>query len=124
MNISRFRKKCRRNEVEIQQLAHDLLNQLSVINLCSFKLHVVMRELLGPAVTDNLQALDQSVEDAMRLAERLSQAIVASSSHTSTKARLVKSPIKAENILRLFAREQPAAITETRQSSPLKTNLR
>jgi hypothetical protein len=96
--------------IEIHQLAHDLFNQLSVINLCSFKFHVAVRDLVGPAATNDLQTLDRAVEDAILLAERLSQAIVESASHTELKTpRLVKSRPQANNILRLFAanRRQP-----------------
>jgi hypothetical protein len=85
-NISKVRKQCERKQVsaKIHQLAHDLFNQLSVINLCSFKLHVAVRDLVGPAASDNLQALDRSVEDAMRVAERLFH-IVESASHLDPK---------------------------------------
>jgi hypothetical protein len=90
--------------IEIHPLAHDLFNQLSVINLCSFKLHDAARDLVRPATTNNLQTLDRAVEDAMLLAERLSQAIVEPASHTEPKTpRLVKSPPQANNVLRLFA---------------------
>jgi hypothetical protein len=111
-SISRFRKKRQRKQVpaEIHQLAHDLFNQLSVINLCSFKLHVTVRDLVGSAATNDLQTLDRAVEDAILLAERLSQAIVESASHTELKTpRLVKSRPQANNVLRLFAanRRQP-----------------
>jgi hypothetical protein len=102
----RFRKKRQRKQVtaEIHQLAHDLFNQLSVINLCSFKLHVAVCDLVGPAATNNLQTLDRAVEDAMLLAERLSQAIVDSEAVIELKTpRLVKSRPQADNVLRLFA---------------------
>jgi hypothetical protein len=108
----RFRKKRQPKKVpaEIHQFAHDLFNQLSVINLCSFKLHGVVRDLVGPAITNDLQTLDRAVEDAMVLAERLSQAIAASASLTVLKTPPpVKSRPQANNVLRLFAanRRQP-----------------
>lgn len=102
----RFRKKPQSKQVpaEICQIAHDLFNQLSVINLCSFKLHGAVRDLVGPAITNDLQNLDRAVEDAMLLAERLSQAIADSASLTELNTpRLVKSRPQANNILRLFA---------------------
>jgi|RhiMetdeSRZDD1v2_1073273.scaffolds.fasta_scaffold503092_2 hypothetical protein len=111
-SASRFRKKSQRKRLpaEVHQLAHDLFNQLSVINLCSFKLHAVVRDTVGPAITNDLQTLDRAVEDAMLLAERLSQAIAESASLTETKTPgPAKSPGQVNNVLRLFAakRRQP-----------------
>jgi hypothetical protein len=108
----RFRKKPQRKQVPaaICQIAHDLFNQLSVINLCSFKLHGAGRDIVEPVITNDLQTLDRAVEDAMLLAERLSQAITESASLTELKTpRLVKSRPQANNVLRLFAanRRQP-----------------
>jgi hypothetical protein len=84
-NTPRFRKKhqCKRMPAEVHQFAHDLFNQLTVINLCSFNLHLAVRDIVGPAITNDLQTLDRVVEDAMRLAERSSQAIAASGSLTA-----------------------------------------
>jgi hypothetical protein len=105
---------------EVHQFAHDLFNQLTVINLCSFNLHLAVRDIVGPAITNDLQTLDRVVKDAMRLAERLSQAIVESPSHTEPKTpRLVKSPPRQQR-LTVICREQVVAITETPQSRAAK----
>jgi len=108
----RFRKKPQRKQMpaEIREIAHDLFNQLSAINLCSFKLHAGVRDIVGPAMTNDLQTLDRAVEDAMLLAERLSQAIVDSASLAELEIpRLVKSRPPTNNVLPLFAasRRQP-----------------
>jgi hypothetical protein len=104
-SISRVRKKRQRNPVPpgIHRLAHDLFNQLSVINLCYFQLHAAVRDLVGPATTNDLQTLGRAAEDAILLAERLSQAIAESASLTEPKTpQLIKSP-QVNNVLPLFA---------------------
>ncbi len=100
-----FRKKCAMKQVpaEIQQIAHNLFNQLSVINLCSFKLRGTVRNHVEPAITNDLQTLERAVEDATLLAERLSQAIGVLASNCEPKAPpLVKAPAQ-NNVLPLFA---------------------
>jgi hypothetical protein len=104
-SISRFRKKRQRKQVPaaIRQIAHDLLNQLSAINLCSFGLCAAARGIVGSTVTNDLQTLGRAVEDAMLLAERLPQMIVESEALIEPKApRPFKSPPQANNILWLF----------------------
>jgi len=101
-----FRKKCAIKQVpaEIQQIAHNLFNQLSVINLCSFKLRGAVPGHVGPAITNDLQTLERAVEDATLLAERLSQAIGAVVSNSEPKApRRLKAPSQNNNVLPLFA---------------------
>jgi hypothetical protein len=100
-----FRKKCAIKQVpaEIQQIAHNLFNQLSVINLCSFKLRGAVPSHVGPAMTNDLQTLERAVEDATLLAEQLSQAIEALASISEAKApRLVKASPQNNNVLPLF----------------------
>jgi hypothetical protein len=101
-STARFRKKCEIKQVpvEIQQIAHNLFNQLSVINLCSFKLCGAV----GPAMANDSQTLERAVEDATLLAEQLSQAIDALASISEPKApRLVKTSPQNSNVLPLFA---------------------
>ncbi|HEV8723065.1 MAG TPA: hypothetical protein VGW77_20820 [Candidatus Binatia bacterium] len=101
-----FRKKCEIKQVpaEIHQIAHNLFNQLSVINLCSFKLRGAVPDHVGPAVANDLQTLERAVEDATLLAEELSQAIAALAAISEAKApRLVKAPPQNNNVLPLFA---------------------
>ena len=101
-----FRTKCAIKQVpaEIQQIAHNLFNQLNVINLCSFKLRGAVPGHVGPAITNDLQTLERAVEDATLLAERLSQAMDALASISEAKApRLVKAPPQNNNVLPLFA---------------------
>jgi hypothetical protein len=101
-----FHKKCaiKQAPAEIQQIAHNLFNQLSVINLCSFKLRGAVPGHVEPAITNDLQTLERAVEDATLLAERLSQAIGVLESISDTKAqRLVKASPQNNNVLPLFA---------------------
>jgi hypothetical protein len=101
-----FCKKCEIKQVpaEIHQIAHNLFNQLSVINLCSFKLRGAVPGHVEPAITNDLQTLERAVEDATLLAEQLSQAIGALASNSEPKApRLVKVPSQNNNVLPLFA---------------------
>jgi len=101
-----FRKKRAIKQVpaEIHQIVHNLFNQLSVINLCSFKLRGAVPGHVGPAITNDLQTLERAVDDATLLAERLSQAIGALESISEPKApRLVKAPPQNNNVLPIFA---------------------
>jgi hypothetical protein len=105
-NTPGFRKKCgiKQASAEIHQIAHNLFNQLSVINLCSFNLRSAVPGHVGPAITNDLQTLERAVEDATLLAERLSQAIDALASISEAKApRLVKAAPQNNNVLPLFA---------------------
>jgi hypothetical protein len=100
-----FRRKCAKQvPAEIQQIVHNLFNQLSVINLCSFKLRSAVPGHVGPGITNDLQMLERAVEDATLLAERLSQAIEALAAISEVKGpRLVKAPSQNNNVLPLFA---------------------
>ena len=105
-NSSRLRKKRLRNPVsdEIHQIAHNLLNQLSVINLCSFKLHGESTSDFASAMANDLEALERAVQDATRLAEQLAQAIVESGPIVEPGApTLVKLRHQTNNILPFFA---------------------
>jgi len=87
--------KCRQ---KFHQIVHNLFNQLSVINLCSFKLRGAVPGHVGPAITNDLQTLERAVDDATLLAERLSQAIMGLASNSEPKA-----PPQNNNVLPLFA---------------------
>ncbi len=103
---SRLRKKRLRKPIseEIRQIAHNLLNQLSVINLCSFKLHGASTGYLPSTIANDLEALERAVQDATRLAEQLAQAIVESGPVVEPGTpTLVKLRRQTNNILPFFA---------------------
>ena len=89
---------------EIHQIAHQLLNQLSVINLCSFKLESTLRDVGRPGLRDDLGLIERAVHEATEWAERLSQVI-----SDSTQAVKPKKPAPAKvteqtnNVVPLFA---------------------
>jgi hypothetical protein len=57
----------------VGELAHDLFNQLTVINLCSAQLSASVRGTGDNGVAANLDMLERSAEEATRLAERIAQ---------------------------------------------------
>jgi hypothetical protein len=60
---------------EMHQIAHHLFNQLSVINLCTFKVQARSRGAGDQAVSDDLKLLQRAVEEATHWAEQLSHII-------------------------------------------------
>lgn len=90
---------------EVRQIVHNLFNQLSVINLCSFKLRGSLRESVTSAISDDIEILERAVQDATIMAEQLSQAIAESGTVTEARAA---SPVNPKhqtttNVLPLFA---------------------
>jgi len=57
----------------IHELAHDLFNQLTVINLCGENLSISLQDSDDPGITRNLDMLERAAEEATRLAERIAQ---------------------------------------------------
>lgn len=59
------------NLEEFHRIAHNLCNQLSVINLCSFKIVTLLRSVAGAQVEKDLETLERAVGEAADLASRL-----------------------------------------------------
>ena len=79
------------------------MNQLSVINLCSFKLHGASTGYFPSAIANDLEALERAVLDATRLAEQLAQVIVESAPIVEPGTpTLVKLRHQTNNILPFF----------------------
>lgn len=57
----------------IHELAHDLFNQLTVINLCGENLSISLQDSDDPGITRNLDMLARAAEEATKLAERIAQ---------------------------------------------------
>jgi hypothetical protein len=89
---------------EVRQIVHNLFNQLSVINLCSFKLRGSLGNSIGPGISDDVEKLQQAVQDATIIAEQLSQIIADAGVLVEPKTpRVVQSQPQANNVLPLFA---------------------
>jgi hypothetical protein len=97
----RLRKKRPPKQVpnEVHQIVHTLFNQLSVINLCSFKLRGSLRNSAVPAISDDIEILERAVQDATTMAEQLSQAIAEPAPLVATQAV----SLQTNNVLPLFA---------------------
>jgi hypothetical protein len=89
---------------EVRQIAHQLLNQLTVINLCSFKLRGRWAAAGAATLSHNAESLERAVEEAMLCAERLSQAIAASAESQTKRSPPVKASEQSHNVVPLFAR--------------------
>jgi hypothetical protein len=90
--------------IEIHRTVHSLCNQLSVINLCSFKLSGSLGNSVGPGTSDDVEKLQQAVQDATISAEQVSQIIAAAGVLVEPKTpRVVQSQPQANNVLPLFA---------------------
>ena len=91
---------------EARRTLHEMLNQLSVISLYSFKIRgSLRREHEIPSRADNdLKALEHVVEEIVQLADRLAKEIgecaTTRPSHSATRAH--KSRLKTGNVYRLF----------------------
>jgi hypothetical protein len=87
---------------EIHQIAHHLFNQLSVINVCSFKLKDTLR--VGRTASSDLDLLERAVGDATEWAERLSQVISDSAQAVKPKKPApTKVREQTNNVVPLFA---------------------
>ena len=91
---------------EARRILHEMLNQLSVINLYSFKIRGSLRpehETPSRAESD-LKALEHVVEEIVQLADRLAKEIGACAATEAAHgtARTSKSRRKAGNVYRLF----------------------
>ena len=94
---------------EIRQIAHQLINQLSVINLCGFKLQDKLQDKLScsgkAAISVDLEILERAVEEATRWAERLSQVILEPAPPAEFKKQPpVKSAEQSNNVFPLITR--------------------
>ena len=91
---------------EAHRILHEMLNQLSVISLYSFKIRgSLRRERESPSRADSdLKALEHVVEEIVQLADRLAKEIGACAATRATHgaARAGKSRRKAGNMYRLF----------------------
>ena len=91
---------------EARRILHEMLNQLSVISLYSFKIRASLRrEHETPSRADSdLKALEHVVEEIVQLADRLAKEIGACAATRATHgaARAGKSRRKAGNVYRLF----------------------
>jgi hypothetical protein len=89
---------------EISQIAHSLFNQLSVINLCVFKLSGSLGDSVARGISDDIGRLQQAVQEAAISAEQLSQIIADAGALVEPKTvRVVQSQPQANNVLPLFA---------------------
>ena len=57
----------------VPELAHDLFNQLTVINLCGSNLSVSLQDSDDPGIKRNLDMLQRAADEATKLAERIAQ---------------------------------------------------
>jgi hypothetical protein len=57
----------------VNEIAHELFNQMTVINLCSGRVAALLRGAGDSALTTDLEMLKRAAEAATRLAERLAQ---------------------------------------------------
>lgn len=93
---------------EAHRILHEMLNQLSVISLYSFKIRGSLRRKHddeAPSRADgDLKALEHVVEEIVQLADRLAKEIGACAATRATHgpARAGKSRRKAGNVYRLF----------------------
>jgi hypothetical protein len=89
--------------IEIQRIAHSLFNQLSVINLCVFKLSGSLEDSVVRGISDDIGKLQQAVQDAAISAEQLSQIVADATLLAEPKTpRIVRSQPQANNVLPLF----------------------
>lgn len=91
---------------EMHQIAHHLFNQLSVINLCTFKVQARSRGAGDQAVSDDLKLLQRAVEEATHWAEQLSHIISETPPPTEPKKPAPVRPAEqANNVIPLFAQD-------------------
>lgn len=88
----------------IRAVAHELFNQLSVVNLCSFRLKERLISGSKEALSGDVERLDRAVAEASACAERLSQ-MVRESRFLSSEKKLAYTPEPIEQAISLFAAE-------------------
>src|SRR5262245_53352134 len=92
---------------EVHQITHQLLNQLSVINLCSFKVTSTLRGGGEPTLGSDLDLLERAIKDATGSAERLSQVITDLTPVAKPKkAARCRSVEQTGNVVQLFSRQR------------------
>jgi hypothetical protein len=89
--------------IEIHRIVHSLFNQLSVINLCSFKLSSSLGNSVSPGISDDVEQLQQAVQEAVIIAEQLSQIVADAALLVEPKMpQVVRQQPQAHNVLPLF----------------------
>jgi len=92
---------------EVHEITHQLLNQLSVINLCSFKVKSTLRGGGDPVLGGDLDLLERAIEGATGSAERLSQVITdLTPVAKAKKAAPSRSVEQTGNVVQLFSRQR------------------
>jgi hypothetical protein len=77
----------------IHELAHNLFNQLTVINLCGENLSISLQDSADPGIARNLDMLERAAEEATKLAERIAQFIAEPKRRSAVQ--VAKSPTTA-----------------------------
>lgn len=95
-NKLRKRKTYKPPSCEIHQLIHEVLNQLTVMNLCCFKFRMAAAELLRPSVLADIDRIESAVIEITTLLEKLSQA------KTPTTAECTQPEPNSHNVYPLF----------------------
>jgi hypothetical protein len=89
--------------IVIHRIAHNLFNQLSIINLCIFKLSRSLENSVAPGISDDVEKLQRAVQEAAIIAEQLSQLVVEAAPLAEPKTPLiVTSQPQANNVLPLL----------------------
>lgn len=70
----------------ITDLAHELCNQLTVINLCKAHLAALLRDYGDPGIAQDLDTLERAAKESTQLAERLPRLIAETLEHSEPKA--------------------------------------
>jgi hypothetical protein len=90
--------------IEIHRIVHSLFNQLSIINLCVFKLSGSLGNSVTPGICDDVEKLQRAVQEAAISAEQLSQLVADGAALVEPRIpRVVQSQPQANNVLPLFA---------------------
>ena len=90
---------------EIRQIAHQLLDHLTVINLSSFKLRSQLGATGAGALSGNAESLERAVTEATLCAENLAQVIADTMADVRSKKTGPADPAKPNgNVVPLFAR--------------------
>ncbi len=87
---------------EIRWIAHQLLNHLTVINLCSSTLRSQLAAISAGTLSENAASLERAVQEATVYAEFLAQ-VMAESTDTGPKNSAMADPTKPNrNVVPLF----------------------
>jgi hypothetical protein len=87
---------------EIRHIAHQLLDHLSVVNLCSFELKRNLADTNSGLLSRDAGLLERAVEEARLCAECLSQAIAASAESQTTNRHPLKYQSKSTTSFRCW----------------------